>query len=90
MKHCFLPAWALLAAAPLATRAQAGALVARRLDAGLNAGVGYRAGPVQVQLGYGLGLLNQQPSKAPAFHDDLPAYYQRVVQLTATYFVKAK
>ena len=29
-----------------------------RLDAGLNFGVGYRQGPLQVQLGYGLGLRN--------------------------------
>ena len=64
--------------------------MARRFDAGLTAGVGYRVGPLQMQLGYGLGLINQQPEKAPAFRDDLPAYYQRVAQLTATYFVKAK
>ena len=41
-----------------------------------------------MQLGYGLGLVNQQTGKAPAFRDDLPAYYQRVVQLMATYFLK--
>jgi len=70
--------------------ASSGFAVARRFDAGLNAGVGYRRGPLQVQLGYGLGLINQQPGKANFHRDDLPAYYQRVAQLTATYFVKTK
>jgi len=70
--------------------ASSGAVVARRFDAGLNAGVGYRLGPWQAQLGYGLGLINQQPGKAATHRDDLPAYYQRVVQLSATYFVKTK
>ena len=64
----------------------------RRFDAGFNAGVGYRCGPVQVQLGYGLGLLNLR--RAPVdvisefpFHDfgADPARH-RVVQLTGTYF----
>lgn len=59
----------------------------RRFDAGVNAGVGYRRGPLQVQVGYGLGLVNVQP--------DYPASYQqqentksrlRTVQLAATYY----
>ena len=70
--------------------ASSGAIVSRRFDAGLNLGVGYRQGPLQVQLGYGLGLINQQPAKASYQRDDLPAYYQRVTQLTATYFLKVK
>jgi len=68
--------------------ASGGVAVARRFDAGLNAGVGYRRGPAQVQLGYGLGLVNQQPGKASPYRDELPAYYQRVIQLAATYFIK--
>ena len=30
----------------------------RRLDAGINFGIGYRKGPLQMQLGYGLGFWN--------------------------------
>ncbi|RZK86666.1 MAG: PorT family protein [Hymenobacter sp.] len=66
---------------------------ARRFDAGINAGVGYRRGPVQVQLGYGLGLLNVQPDY-PANYQSNPGGYQpsndtgylRTLQLTATYY----
>ncbi|MGY3088114.1 hypothetical protein ACVWYF_001147 [Hymenobacter sp. UYAg731] len=79
---------ATLSSTPFA--ASSGYTIARRFDAGLNAGVGYRRGPLQVQLGYGLGLINQQPGKAADQRDDLPAYYQRVAQLTATYFVKTQ
>ncbi|GAB3827240.1 outer membrane beta-barrel protein [Hymenobacter jeollabukensis] len=57
----------------------------RRFDAGFNAGIGYRRGPVQVQLGYGLGLVNlyqlegtEQPS--------IQGGYNRGAQLTGTYF----
>ena len=64
--------------------------LSRRFDAGLNLGVGYRQGPLQVQLGYGLGLVNQQVAKASTQRDELPAFYQRVTQLTATYFLKVK
>ncbi len=67
----------------------------QRLDAGLNFGIGYRQGPLQVQLGYGLGLRNiYEASSAP-----LPfggrdygrqlgkeVAYNRVAQLTGTYF----
>lgn len=73
---------------PTPFAASSGYNIARRFDAGFNAGVGYRRGPLQVQLGYGLGLINQQPNKAANLRDDLPAYYQRVAQLTATYFMK--
>ena len=74
---------------PAPYEANSGAVVARRFDAGLNAGIGYRFSAVQVQLGYGLGLLNQQTGKAPAFSTEPTAYRQRVAQLTATYFFKA-
>ncbi len=75
---------------PTPFAASSGYAVARRFDAGLNVGVGYRQGPLQVQLGYGLGLVNQQVAKASTQRDDLPAFYQRVAQLTATYFLKVK
>ncbi|RZK25072.1 MAG: PorT family protein [Hymenobacter sp.] len=69
----------------------------RRLDAGVNFGIGYRQGPVQVQLGYGLGLRNlhqASPASAnpgitpfPFTHDfTADAAYNRVAQLTGTYF----
>jgi len=66
--------------------ASSGSIVARRLDAGINAGIGYRFRMLQLQLGYGLGLLNQQPGNAPTFIREMPEYTQRVAQLTATYF----
>jgi len=66
----------------------------RRLDAGLNFGVGYQRGPLQVQLGYGVGLrnLHQQPDiyiigENPDYiWFETHAAYNRVVQLTGTYF----
>lgn len=67
----------------------------RRFDAGVNFGLGYRQGPVQVQAGFGLGFVNLRrdiPSIDPGF-SPLTAYnfytdaaYNRVVQLTGTYF----
>lgn len=65
----------------------------RRLDAGVNFGIGYRRGPVQVQLGYGLGLRNLHQSSANQAYDYGHNFYQdaaynRVVQLTGTYFFK--
>jgi len=67
----------------------------RRFDAGVNFGLGYRLGPVQVQAGFGLGFINLHqdfPSFDPAvalptnynFYTD--AAYNRVAQLTGTYF----
>ena len=68
----------------------------RRLDAGLNFGLGYRKGPLQVQLGYGLGLrnLHQQPALdyliidygQPKHDFNADQAYNRVFQLTGTYF----
>ena len=63
----------------------------RRLDAGVNFGIGYRRGPVQVQLGYGLGLRNLHQGSADQAYDyghnfNQDAAYNRVVQLTGTYF----
>ncbi len=61
----------------------------RRFDAGINVGVGYRQGPLQVQAGYGLGLLDLHhiPSQGEYGPDpDAATAYNRVVQLTGTYF----
>ncbi|MGI4863561.1 MAG: outer membrane beta-barrel protein [Janthinobacterium lividum] len=58
----------------------------RRFDAGFNAGVGYRSGPVQVQLGYGLGLLNVQPDYPDSYQVDNTKAHLRTVQLAATYY----
>ena len=68
----------------------------RRLDAGVNFGLGYRKGPLQVQLGYGLGLRNlHQRPLVNGFHDVASFHnfnadpgYNRVAQLTATYFLE--
>lgn len=68
---------------------------AQRLDAGVNFGIGYRQGPVQVQVGYGLGLRNLyqasqpliDPYSSPAYHNSSDdTAYNRVAQLTGTYF----
>lgn len=63
----------------------------RRLDMGVNFGLGYRQGPLQVQLGYGLGLRNLRQTDATQFYDyghnfNRDAAYNRVAQLTGTYF----
>lgn len=58
----------------------------RRFDAGLNAGVGYRRGPVQVQLGYGLGLLNSQPDYPASYQVENTKVHLRTIQLAATYY----
>lgn len=60
---------------------------ARRFDAGVNFGVGYRQGPIQVQLGYGLGLLNVQPAYPASFNTPDDTGYLRTAQLTATYYL---
>jgi hypothetical protein len=62
---------------------------ARRFDAGLNAGVGYRVGPVQAQLGYGLGLVNFVPKDSDGSDTGSKAYH-RGFQLAATYFFATK
>lgn len=66
----------------------------RRIDVGVNFGIGYRQGPLQVQLGYGLGLRNLHqggsrsidPTFFPSHDFDGDAAYNRVAQLTGTYF----
>ncbi|OGX82867.1 hypothetical protein BEN47_18090 [Hymenobacter lapidarius] len=66
-----------------------------RLDAGVNFGIGYRRGPVQVQFGYQIGLVTLQRAHIEGVVADFPyhdfnadAAYNRVVQLTGTYFLK--
>jgi len=67
----------------------------QRLDAGLNIGIGYRQGPLQVQLGYGLGLLNGYKTSTellPLGNRDYGRQLSseiarnRGAQLTGTYF----
>ena len=63
---------------------------ARRFDAGVTAGVGYRVGPVQAQLGYSFGLLNVQPDYPASYQMKNDTGYHRALQLTATYFFTGK
>ena len=67
----------------------------RRLDVGFNFGLGYRQGPVQVQLGYGLGLRDLHRTDSPSIDPGFSPFshnfnadtaYNRVAQLTGTYF----
>lgn len=64
-------------------------LTFRRLDAGLNGGVGYRVGPFQAQLGYGLGLVNFVPNDTDG-KDTGSKGYNRSFQLAANYFFGSK
>ena len=61
----------------------------RRFDAGLNAGLGYRVGPYQAQIGYGLGLVNLAPND-PDGVDTGGKIYNRGFQLSANYFFGSK
>ncbi|MCI1187796.1 PorT family protein [Hymenobacter sp. DH14] len=63
---------------------------ARRFDAGIAGGVGYRLGPVQAQLGYSLGLVNAQPDYPDSYQMPNETGYHRSLQLTATYFLAHK
>ena len=69
----------------------------RRLDYGLDAGLGYRRGPFQVQLCYSLGLRNLHKVNELEYMDPVvyflhnfnaDAAYNRVLQLTGTYLFK--
>ncbi|WP_426058677.1 outer membrane beta-barrel protein [Hymenobacter sp. B1770] len=57
----------------------------RRFDAGLNAGLGYRLGAYQLQLGYGLGLVNISPND-PEGNDTGGEIYNRTFHVSANYF----
>lgn len=60
----------------------------QRVDAGVNFGVGYRQGPLQAQLAYGLGLrdLHGLTQKVSPESGIASTAYNRVAQLTGTYF----
>ncbi|MBD2768554.1 PorT family protein [Hymenobacter sp. BT664] len=62
---------------------------ARRIDLGLNAGVGYRVGPFQAHLGYGLGLTDFEPNDSNGNATDTQSHH-RVFQLSANYFLSGK
>ncbi|WP_197076813.1 outer membrane beta-barrel protein [Hymenobacter terrenus] len=64
-------------------------LTFHRFDAGLNGGVGYRVGSFQVQLGYGLGLVNFVPKDTDGT-DTGSKRYHRSFQLSASYFFDGK
>ena len=66
-----------------------GTITVRRFDAGLNAGIGYRVGPFQAQLGYGLGLVNFVPKDTNG-QDTGSKGYHRAFQLSANYFLGGK
>ncbi len=60
----------------------------RRFDLGANAGIGYKAGPIQTQLGYGYGFgFSNLVTKG--FYDEEPKdkIRNRVVQLSVAYLV---
>lgn len=57
----------------------------RRFDAGFNAGIGYRTGPIQAQLGYGVGLTNIVPQD-PDGQDTGSKGHYRSFQLSVNYF----
>lgn len=61
----------------------------RRLDAGATFGVGYKTGPIQVQLGYGLGLSNLLPNDRDNREPENKVF-NRNLQLNLTYFLGAK
>ncbi|GAA4379325.1 hypothetical protein GCM10023186_16740 [Hymenobacter koreensis] len=55
-----------------------------RFDAGVNFGLGYRKGPVQLQAGYGLGVINLYNNRVQSGVENGA---NRVFQLTGTYFL---
>ncbi len=66
---------------------------ARRFDAGLDVGAGYRRGPWQGQLVFSLGLTNSQPDYTDPSNGsgainvgDTSEAYHRVGQLVVSYF----
>jgi hypothetical protein len=58
------------------------------LDYGINAGVGYRVGPVLIQAGYSLGLGNMNPAYEGGSDSDRDDYKitNRVITLSASYY----
>lgn len=62
-------------------------LYLRRLNAGLNGGIGYKTGPFQVQAGYALGLTNMLPDND---YDDESSFKDRTIQFSLNYFFATK
>ncbi|SHK38614.1 porin family protein [Hymenobacter psychrotolerans] len=62
-------------------------LYLRRINAGLNGGIGYKAGPFQVQAGYALGLTNMLPKND---YDDNSSFKDRTLQFSVNYFFATK
>ncbi|QIX62757.1 PorT family protein [Hymenobacter sp. BT18] len=62
------------------------------LDAGLQAGVGYRYNNLLVQAGYSVGLVDLEPSSKLIVPYDIvkATYYNRVGQVSIAYFLKLK
>ena len=61
----------------------------RRLDAGLNGGVGYRLGMIQAQLSYSHGFLNRLPRTQT--NDNPPdTLYHQALQLSLSYLFSSK
>lgn len=59
----------------------------RSLNAGLNGGIGYKAGPFQAQVGYSLGLTNMLPNNDS---DDDSSIKDRTAQFSVSYFFNTK
>lgn len=57
----------------------------KRLDFGINAGLGYKMDALQIQAGYGLGLANMNPPYDG--EDPEHTYTNSVIQFTVTFFL---
>lgn len=64
----------------------------KRFDTGLQAGIGYRLGGLQVQAGYSVGLRNlaTQYRDAAGYTYNEPGYYNRAWQVSLSYLVGPK
>lgn len=77
--------------APDPNSATSGNAYARRFDAGIQGGLGYRLGPALVQATYSLGL---RTIPAKTFFNGVPVtssdYYNRALQISLTYLFYGK
>jgi hypothetical protein len=64
--------------------------VSRRLDAGAQAGVGYRYAGMLLQVGYSLGLRNVGVSYPAGAGSTAPTYHNRAFQVSLAYLVSPK
>lgn len=65
----------------------------KRVDAGLQAGIGYRAGKLLVQASYSAGLRDLEVTAYSVQNNytyDGPAYYNRAFQVSVSYLVSGK